>query len=607
MTSVREALRAGLLLAICAAFVAPAARAQYTYGAAQANELWGGPGAKGTGASGSHFDTTVTVSAILAPATGTIDFWAGGTIRASVPFSLPARGVFIVPAPDVLDGAGAFLYHVTSSAAVLAFSETANETANGSYGLGISSFTTADFLNPGDEATGGGAQDSTDPTQSRTNAGILCSPASAQTCQMELAVFSAGALMGTGTLTAPAGGAGQSPLSALVPAASGLSGLGVRVRILQGIAQPYVIRNDNRSSDGTQLPLAVTRGAFSTAPSITSYTVSPGTGCAPLAVTLSWTTTGASKVSISGVTGDLPANGSTTVTLLTSTDLVLTATSSTGATASMPRHVSISPAASVPTPSPAIGQVAIGGTLTGIIPPAPAGTVTASFTQQQSTGSTISLNGGNWVYVGGTVAGTDVVTFTATSACGPVTADLTVTVLPPGAPEIIAFTADPPLGCAPQNVVLSWQTLNAVRVQISGLGYLSPNGAIGTTISSDTVFTLSAKGANGQSSDRTIKVLVDSGIPAPSLSPSSSATLSVGTTTTFKVGNVANLKGLVVSFDQNNSGATLFNQGSDGLPTPSEVFTYQAGSTPNTTDIVRFWYHNGCGWGYSLFTAHVTP
>ena len=53
--------------------------------------------------------------------------------------------------------------------------------------------------------------------------------------------------------------------------------------------------------------------------------------------------------------------------------------------------------------------------------------------------------------------------------CGPVTADFTATVLAPGAPQIVSFTADPPVGCAPQNVVFSWQTIDATSVQLSNI------------------------------------------------------------------------------------------------------------------------------------------
>ena len=60
--------------------------------------------------------------------------------------------------------------------------------------------------------------------------------------------------------------------------------------------------------------------------------------------TLSWTTTGASTVSISGVTGPTPVDGSTTVTPAATTTYTLTATG-TGGTASSSVTVTVNPAA----------------------------------------------------------------------------------------------------------------------------------------------------------------------------------------------------------------------------------------------------------------------
>jgi len=58
---------------------------------------------------------------------------------------------------------------------------------------------------------------------------------------------------------------------------------------------------------------------------ITSYVLTPTSGCAPLPVTATWTTTGATKVSISGVGGDLPPSGSKSFNVNATGDVVLTA------------------------------------------------------------------------------------------------------------------------------------------------------------------------------------------------------------------------------------------------------------------------------------------
>lgn len=603
MTIVSKLLRIGALPAAFAAFAAPVAQAQYTFGAPQAVELWGGPAAKGNGASGSRFDTTVTVSSVLAPASGTVDFWAGGTLRASVPFALEPRGVASIPAPPELDGAGAFLYHVTSSAAVLAFSETFNDTPNGRFGVSVPAFTTADFLTAGDEGSGGGAEDSTDSTRSRTNVGILCSSSSSLSCQLEVTAYRSSSLLGIGTLTAGPGSVAQASLAAVVPGASGQSDVSLRMRVLSGQGQPYAIRNDNRTSDGTLVPLAVARGAFSTAPTITSFTVTPTSGCSPLTVTLSWATN-AAKVNISGVTGDLAPNGSTSVTLLTTTDLVLTATAASGATSSVPRHVNVAPPSSAPTPSPADAQVPLQGTVTGIIPPAPTGTVTAAFIQHESSGSTFTLQGGSWVYVAGSTPGTDIIRLTAENGCAAATADFTATVLPPGAPQIVSFTADPPLGCTPQNTVFSWQTVDATMVLISSVpGQFAPNGSWGITITNSSgtrqtyPYTLTARAANGQKSTKTIGVTIDVAPPAPVLNPSSYI-LTTGNGVDVLASNYSTLQALRIVPVQNQSHGTF-------VYTTGGIFRYTAGPVPNSVDIWRVYETNGCGSNYATFQAQV--
>lgn len=600
MTSGRNRFGAGLLLAIAGGILAPIAYAQYTFAAPQGIELWGGPAAKGAGAAGARYDTKVTVSAILSPATGTVDYWAGGTLRATLPFTLGPRGVAVLDTPAALEGAGAFLYHVTSTTPVVAFSETYNDSSSGRYGVSLPAFTTSDFLTAGDEASGGGAEDSTSATAARTNVGVLCGPNSALECKVEVGAFSSGSLLGVGTITAVPGSAVQASLSALVAAASGRTGVNLQIRMLQGQGQPYAIRNDNRTSDGTQVPLAVARGVFSTAPVIESFTATPTSGCSPLSVTLAWATTGAAKVSVSGVTGDLPANGTTTVTLNTSAALVLTATSPTGATSTTQRNVTVNALPAPPTPSPTTAQVGVGGNFTGLLPPAPAGTMTAAFVQQQSTGSSFVISGNSFLYTAGSVAGTDIVRITLASACGNVTADFTATVLPPGLPKILSFTADPPVGCNTTNVVLTWTTLDATSVTITPSDYnlLAPNGSVGVIITAPTTFTLTARGANNSTSKTTLHVPVDTALPTPVLTPSTWVALPYEEVY-ITVSNVPAPTQLRIVPQQVQSGGTfrMIN---------ATQFRYVAGPIGGgAIDMWRVYDSNGCGFAFATFQAQV--
>ncbi|HSB36649.1 MAG TPA: hypothetical protein VLH41_07210, partial [Thermoanaerobaculia bacterium] len=510
-----RALRGAFLAALAAGLaLAPAAPALGALGAAQGTELWGGPGAKGAGTN-ARFDTNVYVTG-ASPATGTVEFWQAGEVVATMAFSIPARGTNVVAAPAALDGKGAFLVRIRTDVPVSAWTETYNDAPSGRFGLSIAAFGNSEFLNPGDEAAGGGADASTStaPGRARTNVGLLCSGNGTQACEVEVAAFDAGALLAAATISAGPGAAAQQSLAALLPGAAEKSALSLRFRILAGAAQPYAIRNDNQTSDATLIPLAVTRGAFSTAPSIDSYTLTPTTGCAPLSVTAEWATTGATKVTLSGVSGDLPPSGSKTFSLAASQEVILTAIAASGVSSSQSLRVTLTPPANPATPSPASATVLVGKPAEGFLP-SNIGPVTVAFAKQESTGSTFTVSANRYTYVAGSTAGTDVVTLTTTGACGDVTATFTATVvtsIPVGTPVITSFRAEPALGCAPANILLTWTTENVVSVELPGvptLGPLPANGAVGVTLNVPTTFTLKAFNAAGEYVVDTLDVPVD--------------------------------------------------------------------------------------------------
>src|ERR1035437_374878 len=283
-------------------------------------DLWGGPAAKGIGTN-ARFDTNIYVSSVGA-ASGSIDFLLGGATLASVPFTVSTRGVAVVAAPAAVDGMGAFFYHVRSDASVNAWSETYNDTPAGRYGTVSTAFPVSDFLIPGDEAWGGGADASSSVAagRARTNVGVLCSPLSTQGCTVEVVAFDAGSPAGVGQVFTIPGSVGQQSLAALLPCSAEKSKLALRFRMLTGAGLPYAIKNDNVTSDGSNLSLSVSRGAFSTAPVIASFTISPSSGCSPLTVTATWSTTGADHVNITGAAGDLTTSGTATFTVVSGRD-----------------------------------------------------------------------------------------------------------------------------------------------------------------------------------------------------------------------------------------------------------------------------------------------
>jgi hypothetical protein len=571
--------------------------------AAQGTDLWGGPGAKGGGVPPAYFDTTIYISGTGA-ATGTVDFLAGGSLVETVAFSLPGRGTVTVLTPASLLGMGAFLYHVRADAVVNAWSETYNETSSGRYGVSLAAFTASEFLIPGDEAAGGGADASTSLAsgRARTNVGVLCNPGAAQSCMIEVAAFDAGDLLGTGPVTAVPGSAAQGSLADLVPAAAGRANLAVRIRVLSGSGQPYIIRNYNSTSDAFGLPLVVTRGAFSTAPSVTSFTIAPSTGCPPQTVTATWTTVGATKVTISGAAGDLPPSGSTTFPVFTTSDVVLTAYAISGATTTATRKVTLLPPTDPPTPTPATATVVPGSIVTGSIPFS-SGVVTVTFDQHGSTGSSFVLSGQQFTYTAGSVAGSDVVRLTVQGTCGPASAFFRATVTAPGDPAISSFTANPMSGCSPADIILSWATQNVKYVDIDPLPphfTLGPNGETGATISANTTFTLTAYGFGGYSQPTptaTVSVTVDTQTFTPILS-TNNVVLPVNTGVLITISGVPDLTRIHRVYVHNESGAIVNTGGTPG------VWGYTAGFRPGN-DIIRFFYTNGCGPAYSEFHATV--
>ena len=563
----------------------------------QSTELWGGPAAKGSGQLGAQFDTVIYISAVT-EAVVTVDYFANIAV-APVTVTVSARGAVGVPTPEALSNAGPFFFRIRATAAVTAWSETFNRTSTGQFALSLGTFTTSEFLTPGDEANGGGADASAvaEVGRARTNVGVLCNPGSAQACLVEVAVFQNGSLLGTGTVQAAPGRAAQSTLSQLIPAAAERQLLALRLRLFTGSGQPFATKVSNTTSDGSEIRLSVVDSAFSTAPAIDSFTVSPSSGCAPQPVTLSWSTTGATRVSISGVSGELPPNGSTTVSLASTTDLVLTATSITGESSSLTRHVTVLPATSTPTLSPSSGTTAFGGFLEGIIPPL-GGSITSSFVQRESTGSTFVVAGNTFRYTAGSTEGTDIIRITVNGPCGAATADFTAIVLAPGSPHITAFYAEPARGCAPASISLYWNTVDASYVQIAGVPFNQPaNGVYVTTISSTTAFKLTAVGFGGQKGTSTITVPVDSAKETPILS-AYQANVPVGGSFEIFLTGVSDLNAVVVQHIQQDAPGSFIQ-----FIGPGHYIWYASGA--GNDDIFWFTYRNGCGFSYAEFRGHV--
>jgi len=208
---------------------------------------------------------------------------------------------------------------------------------------------------------------------------------------------------------------------------------------------------------------------------------------------LSWTTTGASTVNISNGVGNVPVNGSQSVSPAATTTYTLTATGADGVT-SVTASVTITVGGgAVPTvlsftASPTV--IAAGGQ--------------ASLCWNVTNATTVSIAPGvgtvNPVACANvTPAATTTYVLTATNAVGPTQASVTVTV---GSVQILTFTANPTFSPAPgEPVVLTWTTQGATSVILTGSfvpsGNQPANGSVTINPTTDSEYTLTAYGPGG--------------------------------------------------------------------------------------------------------------
>jgi uncharacterized cupredoxin-like copper-binding protein len=238
-------------------------------------------------------------------------------------------------------------------------------------------------------------------------------------------------------------------------------------------------------------------------PQIVRFEANPVTIAPGQQSTLSWTTTGAATVSISGL-GSEPLNGSATVQPAQTTTYTLTATSSDGHAVTAPVTVTVAP-----------------GTIPQIVvfvanPQTISSGQTSKLCWQVNGATSISISPG----VGGNLNANDCATvspqqtttytLTASNATGQIQANTTVNV---GSVQILSFTATPAFSTLQGSpVVLAWQTLNATSVIIIGADLttqsLPVNGSITINPMQNNTYTLTAYGAGGQTTSVTISVFV---------------------------------------------------------------------------------------------------
>jgi hypothetical protein len=223
-------------------------------------------------------------------------------------------------------------------------------------------------------------------------------------------------------------------------------------------------------------------------PVITSFTANPATITAGQSSTLSWTTTNAVSVSISGIGEVQPANGSVSVSPTATTTYTLTATGNGG---SITRTVTVS--VLQPRDPPLILSFATSPR------DIPEGSSTM-LSWQTANATNVFLSGGVGAQpptgtVTVTPTGTTTYHLTAFGAGGIAEGDAAVIV---HAPPVITFTASPDRIAAGQSATLAWIVTGTSVVELDhGIGLRPASGSFEVKPSGTTSYLLTATGPGG--------------------------------------------------------------------------------------------------------------
>ncbi len=244
----------------------------------------------------------------------------------------------------------------------------------------------------------------------------------------------------------------------------------------------HVLAATNAIGDNPAMTLA------NTPPSV-ALNASPGTVQPGGQSTLTWTTSNATNVTITGF-GQVALSGSVTVTPTATTTYTATAYGSGGITTA-------SATVSVTGTSPSAPSVTLTASPTSI---SSGQTTMLAWTSANATNVTVSgfgsvsLNGNLNAWPGSTT------TYTATAygSGGIATASVTVSVTGTSSPApSVTLTASPTSISSGQTTMLAWTSANATNVTVSGFGSVSLNGNLNAWPGSTTTYTATAYGSGG--------------------------------------------------------------------------------------------------------------
>jgi len=245
--------------------------------------------------------------------------------------------------------------------------------------------------------------------------------------------------------------------------------------------------------------------APASAPTINSFTASPGSITSGEFSTLTWNVFGAATVSIDHAIGDVALAGTRTVSPGTTTTYTLTATNEADTVTARAR-VTVSGVPTPPPPPPSVsppfisfftanpGSITTGNSsmLSWLV--SHADTVTISYGSSVTPVSPVGS-------ATATPTTTTTYTLTATNTAGSVTETVQVVVSgapPPSLPVISFFTASPGSITLGASSTLSWSVSGAPIISINqGVGGVTPSGTRVVSPTATTTYTLTATNATG--------------------------------------------------------------------------------------------------------------
>ena len=317
-----------------------------------------------------------------------------------------------------------------------------------------------------------------------------------------------------------------------------------------------------------------------TGPVIDTFTADANTITAGESTTLEWTTTNATVVSITNVTGALEVDGSVSVSPTETTIYELTASDDADATADATATVTV-------TVNPVVPVI---DTFTADANTITAGeSTTLEWTTTNATAVSITnVTGALEVDGSVSVSPTETTIYELTAsddadATADATATVTVTVNPV-VPVIDTFTADANTITAGESTTLEWTTTNATAVSITNVtGALEVDGSVSVSPTETTIYELTASDDADATADATatVTVTVNPVVPVIDTFTADANTITAGESTTLRVDPRPTATAVSIS---NVTGALEVDGSVSVSPTETTTYELTASDDDDATD-----------------------